>query len=496
VTQRPPRGGPDHRRGRIGARIVAAVLSLTVLLASGFGWHFYSDLTGGISTSDVISGGLGGAPAGSDTNILLVGVDSRTDAKGRPLSRKVLAELRSGAEDGVLNSDTIILVHVPASGQRATAISIPRDSYVDIPGFGRNKINSAYQSATLDAAGTLREQGVDAATVEQRSRTAGRAELVRTVEQLTGARIDHYAEVNLLGFFNLTTAIGGVDVCLKKPVDEFRSGARFPAGPQTISGADALAFVRQRHDLPQGDFSRIRRQQVFLAAVAHKILSAGTLANPARLAGLVESAKEAVVLDSGWDVLGFARQASNIAGGNMEFVTVPTTGGASNSHGDVVTVDPDQVKAFVAEKTGAAAPPPPDDGDAADAVPPSSVQVDVRNSTGTSGLASRVAGKLAAIGYRRGTVDNAEKGETTRSTSVHYPPGSSAAAQQVARLMGSATTEEDPRLPPGAVRVLVGSDFSMSDMRSSPGSSSSGRATSPPPPPAPPITPDGVPCVD
>ena len=496
----------EHPRARIGGRIVAAMLSASILFCTAFGWHFYRDLTGGLSTSDVITGGdQTSAPPGSDMNILLVGVDSRTDAKGRPLSRKVLAQLRSGAENGVLNSDTIILLHVPAGGAKATAISIPRDSYVDIPDHDKNKINSAYPSATIEAANELREQGADASTVEQQSRKAGRAALIKTVEELTGSKIDHYAEVNLLGFYNLTEAIGGVQVCLKKSVSEFRSGARFPAGEQTISGGAALAFVRQRYDLPQSDFSRIRRQQVFLAAVAHKILSAGTLTNPAKLSGLIESAKESVVLDTGWDVLGFAKQASNLAGGNLEFLTIPTTGQTSNDHGDVVTVDPDEVREFVAAKIGGggiSGSTPTTDSSApqdSDAVPPSSLEVDVRNGTGRSGLAGKVAKKLAALGYQRGTTDNAESynsesesDQDAVSTSVHYPPGHSDAGDQVAKLLGNVTTEQDPGLSAGSVRIYLGSDFSLSDIHSS----SSAHPVTPPPPPAPPITADGVPCVD
>jgi LCP family protein required for cell wall assembly len=476
------------------------VLSASVLVSTGIGWHLYQDLTGGLATSDVITGGAlfgGDEPAGSDLNILLVGVDSRTDAQGRPLSKKILAELRSGAEDGVLNSDTIILLHVPANGAKATAISIPRDSYVSIPGFSKSKINSAYPAATIEAANKLRSRSEDPLTVERESRTAGRAQLVKTVEQLTGAKIDHYAEVNLLGFFNLTNAIGGVEVCLKRKVKEYRSGANFPAGVQTISGGAALAFVRQRYGLPQSDFSRIRRQQVFLAAVAHKILSAGTLTNPARLAGLVDSAKESVVLDKGWDPLAFARQASHLAAGNIEFVTIPTTGQTSNDKGDVVTVDPDQVRRFVAMRTGA--PPPADSSvtDAVDTVPPSTLTVDVRNGSGRAGLAGKVSRKLSALGYQRGETGNIEAPD---SSSVHYGPGQTEAASQVARLLGNISTELDPEVPSDTVQVYLGGDFSLSDIRSghsgSDGDTDSTTASVPPPPPAPPITAEGVPCVD
>ena len=498
MDQRP---ASTTRRGRIvGLRVVVALLSTSVLLASGIGWRFYQDLTGGISTTDVILGDGKPTEAGTDVNILLVGVDSRTDAQGHPLSKQVLAELRSGAEDGVLNSDTIILLHVPANGTKATAISIPRDSYVDIPGYGKNKINSAYPAATLAAAEKLRARGGDEATVDRESRTAGRTELIKTVEKLTGVKIDHFAEVNLLGFFNLTHAIGGVEVCLKEPVKEYRSGANFPAGRQTISGGAALAFVRQRYGLPQSDFSRIRRQQVFLAAVAHKILSAGTLTSPTKLQGLIDTAKQSVVLDSGWDILSFARQASNLAGGNLEFVTIPTAGADSNQAGDVVLVNPSKVKRFVREQIGEAA----DADDAAkpdtQRVPPGEISVDVRNGTGRSGLANQVASKLTNLGYRRGEVDNISE---PNGSSVHYPPGHADAGEQVAALLGDISSEEDSDVPAGTVRVDLSSDFSISDIKAdsddssdSSDSESSSTTSAPPPPPEPPITAGGVPCVD
>jgi LCP family protein required for cell wall assembly len=522
VNQRP---SPPRRPGaRVGLRVFAATVSALVLFAVGLGYHFYSELTGGIATSDVILGGEPGKPAGSDVNILLVGVDSRTDAQGRPLSKQVLAQLRAGPDDGVLNSDTIIMLHVPADGSRATAISIPRDTYVEIPGYGKNKINSAYPTATVEAANKLREEGDDPQTVVTESRTAGRTELIKTVERFTGVKIDHYAEVNLLGFYHLTQAIGGVDVCLKHPVHEWRSGADFPAGRQTISGADALAFVRQRHELPQGDFSRIRRQQVFLAAVAHKILSAGTLASPSKLHGLIDAAKESVVLDSGWNVLSFARQASNLAGGNFEFLTIPIQGGTTNSHGDVVLANPGEVRRFVAAHFGMPTPDGAeafsDTGQAMNTIPADRITVDVRNGSGRVGLAGDVASALADQGYRRGEVDNVSQ---QKITVVHYPPGDAKAAEQVADVLGVANTQQDATVPAGSVRVYLASDFSLSDIHSTAddstsatGSTGSGDSTSATgstgsgdseddaelrsvpagQPPAPPITADGVPCVD
>jgi LCP family protein required for cell wall assembly len=498
---------PAGRRAVL--RVLVALTSVFVLGATGVGWHIFRDLTGGISTTDVIAGRLGGfgKPPGTDQNILLVGVDSRTDAKGKPLSKKILAELRSGAEEGVLNSDTIIVLHVPADGSRAVGISIPRDSYVSIPDEGMNKINAAYPLTKVETANKLRGEGATPDMVESESATAGRTALIKTVERLAGITIDHYAEVNLLGFYNLTNAIGGVEVCLNDSVNERLSGARFPAGKQTISGGAALAFVRQRHELTHGDFDRIRRQQVFLAAVARKILSAGTLGNPAKLQGLVNVAKESVVLDSGWDVLAFARQASDLAGGRIEFTTIPISGADTNSHGDVVLVDPEEVRDFFRQKTGS-----PNDGPnpsgtpsaaPVDTVAPSSVTVDVRNATGRNGLAAQVARELRSRGYRPGVEKNAE---SLSRSSVHYPEGGVDAADQVARLLGGIDVEPDSTVRTGQVRVYLGSDFSVSDIEentadssgssstsaSSRSSSSSSSATPPPPP----ITADGVPCVD
>jgi LCP family protein required for cell wall assembly len=299
------------RTGRIGHRVRVAVVVASALVfgVTGAVWGLYRDVTAGITTTQVVTGD------GGDQNILLVGVDSRTDAQGNPLPPEVLQELNSGADPGVLNSDTIILLHVPEGGGAAVAFSIPRDSYVDIPDYRRDKINAAYPAVKALTAEKMVRDGVsDRARVETASSEAGRRALIAAVQDLTGVVVDHYAEINLLGFYNLTTAIGGVDVCLKNPVDDELSGAHFGAGPQTIQGADALAFVRQRHGLPEGDLSRIRRQQAFMAAVAEKVLAAGTLTDPGRLSGLIGVVQQSVVIDADWDLLAFAQQAADVAG--------------------------------------------------------------------------------------------------------------------------------------------------------------------------------------
>ncbi|WP_300011433.1 LCP family protein [Pseudonocardia sp.] len=480
------------RRLRI-ATVVASVLVLTV---TGAAWGLYRDITAGIVTTDVVLGG----GDGGDQNILLVGVDSRTDAQGDPLPPEILRELNSGADTGVLNSDTIMLLHVPDGGGAAVAFSIPRDAYVDIPGYRRDKINAAYPAVKALTAERLVADGVrDRARLEAESARAGRSALIAAVERLTDQEIDHYAEINLLGFYNLTRAVGGVEVCLTAPVDEPLSGARLPAGAQTISGRDALAFVRQRHDLPQGDLSRIRRQQVFLAAVADKVLSAGTLTDPSALGALIDVVQQSVVIDDGWDLLAFAQQAADIAAGNLEFVTIPTAGLETNGRGDVVLVDTDVVSTFVADRIEArrlaaeeaaaareTAPPPPVD------VIASRYIVDVRNGSEAGGLAGDVATHLASLGFDRGTVDNTDPAQ---ESVVRYTGPDGDAARSVAEQLGGLPVRGDDTVTRGHLLVVLGADFDPSVLPA-PAPETPSPTAAPPPPVAAPITAGGVPCID
>src|SRR5262249_33780335 len=163
---------------------------------------------------------------------------------------------------------TMILLHIPAGGQQAVAFSFPRDSYVQLAGgFGMHRLNSAFAYAHNAEASKLREDGeTDSAQIEQQADTAGRKNLIATIEQLIGTPVTttRDAEITLGGFYNLPAAAGGVQVCLKAPTPDDETDASFPAGVQTISGVQALNFVRERHGLPNGDLDRIARQQAFL----------------------------------------------------------------------------------------------------------------------------------------------------------------------------------------------------------------------------------------
>lgn len=488
-----PGGAGPPRRPRVERlRIAAAIASALVLLVSGSAWGLYRDITAGITTTDVIAG----SGSGGDQNILLVGVDARTDSRGDPLPPELLAELGQD-ESGGLNSDTVILLHVPEDGSGATGFSIPRDSYVDIPGYRRDKINAAYPAMSALAAERLVGEGErDHARIAAQSLQEGRSALIGAVEGLTGMTVDHYAEINLLGFYNLTTAIGGVEVCLNAPVDDHLSGARFAAGPQSIAGRDALAFVRQRHGLPDGDLSRIRRQQVFLAAVAEKTLSAGTLTDPSALAALIDVAQRSLTVDEGLDLLGFARHVVGITGGDIEFVTIPDRGPESNTRGDVLLVDRFEVQDFIAGRLSDDPVPEVSDEQAA---PPRFAEagrylVDVENASGTDGLAAEVSDDLVAIGFRRGTVGNADPAS---SSSVRHRDSPDAAGA-VAQRLGDLEVVSDAAVGPGRVVATLGSDFTAPPPIPAMHPAAAAATPGPAPGPAPgaPITAAGVPCID
>lgn len=449
---RTPFGGrrtPWHRR--YPQRTLAAALAVLVLVLTGLGWHSVDQLISGIERIGNL--GLGGNADGA-TDILMVGIDARTDAHGNPLTTDELAMLHAGDDgEGGLNTDTIILIRVPNDGQSATAISIPRDSYVDIPGIGMGKINSAYGVTKATQQQKLIDQGIDPAEADRRSTLAGRQALIKTVGNLTGITVDHYAEVGLLGFVLLTDAVGGVEVCLNNAVDEPLSGADFPAGEQQLDGAQALSFVRQRHELPRGDLDRIVRQQVYMAQLVHQALSAKMLTSPGRLRDLSDALGRTVVLDDGWDVLSFLNELKDLSGGLVKFETIPVKdlAGWTDNGESVVKVDPADVHKFVAKAVGE------DSGDSG--VDTTSFAVDVYNASGTGGLAGQAATALAAKGFRTGTVDNWIGGPIQTSRVLAGSSGDPK-ARAVAEALGGLPVISESGMAEGSIRVVLASDYS------------------------------------
>ncbi|HEX7306370.1 LCP family protein [Lentzea sp.] len=502
-----PARRPSRRAtaGLAGAgRVLMSLFSVLVLLGCGYGYVNLRSLQNQLATTDVISSDGGGErPRDGAVDILLVGMDSRTDSKGNPLPQQVLDELQAGGgDDGGVNTDTMILLHIPNDGSKAVAISFPRDSYVTIAGgYGKHKLNSAYGAAKNDAAARLRAEGsTDRAEIETRSRQEGAKNLIATIQDLTGVTVDHYAEVNLAGFYDITKAIGGVDVCLTNAVDEPKSGARFTAGEHTIAGKDALAFVRQRYDLPRGDLDRIVRQQVFLAGLANKMLSTGVLTDQGKLRGLIDAVTKSIVLDAGWDVLGFADQMQGLSGGSIEFKTIPTgrLDLPTPQDGMAVQVDPAEVRTFVQSLTKdptTSSPPPGSTPSTADT---SAVTVDVRNASDRPGVAAAVLTQLVAQGYNRGTAANAET--ALDSSVVLYGPGAEAGARAVAQELGGIPFQANTIVPAGHVRVFLGQDYSPTDdnrFGSGVGVELDGARQQPvAPSPEPAITAGGVRCVN
>lgn len=476
------------------------MFSVLVMGLTGYGWAATQGLFG-LTTSDVIGAhGGGDKPADGSRDILLVGLDSRTDAQGNPLPEEVLRELRASAADEPLNTDTLLLVRIPNDGSKAVTFSLPRDSYVDIPdGYGKHKINSAYVRAKNDAIRELQEQGVsDGKDLELQSNQAGAKKLIETVEQLTGVTIDNYASINLLGFYDITQAVGGVDVCLNNKVQDDFSGADFEAGPQTISGGDALAFVRQRHGLTNNDLDRVVRQQVFMAGLANRILSAGTLTDPGKLQDLIDATKKSVVLNEGWDILDFAQQMRGLTGGQLEFRTIPVGDNIrTDSDGEAIEVDPKEIQQFVQSSAGMPAPPPEPGAENA------STTVDVRNASGVTGLAANVSDSLAEQGFTAGDTANAESRE---ATVVRHAAGEQELGGRVSEALdGAGTVEEDSELTPGHVTVLLGTDYSgpgtgggrgAAEPKADGGSAPAAGPVQRQADPTPPITADGVPCVN
>jgi LCP family protein required for cell wall assembly len=268
---------------------IMGAMSALVLFASGGAWVLTSYVTGHVGR---LSAGTSGTPHSGPLNILVAGVDIRTG-----LTPHQQAELHVG-HDVSTNSDTLMLVHVPADHSYIQVVSMPRDSWVRIPGHGMNKINSAF--------------GI-----------GGPKLMVRTVEAATGLTINDYVEVNFLGFIKIIDALNGVDVCLPFAVDDPNSGLRLGAGMHHVDGITALEFARDRHSFATSDLARINDQQQLLATLLSRAASAGTLSDPFKLQRLVSSVTSAIQVDRGFNIVSLANQLRGIRPSDVAFSTVP-----------------------------------------------------------------------------------------------------------------------------------------------------------------------------
>lgn len=476
VIQSPPNARPSHKQ--VGSRAVKSllvVIALVCVILPAVGYKAIGGLGNEMASAGNLKLGEKGKAKDGATDILLVGADSRTDAKGNPLTEEEAKMLRAGDDVATLNTDTIVLIRVPNDGSSATAISIPRDSYVHTKDLGNMKINAVFGSTKFEKEKELQDEGKDKDDIDKDSTEAGRSALIDAVANLTGITVDHYAEIGLLGFVLLTNAVGGVEVCLNNDVDDDFSGAHFEKGKQTLDGADALSFVRQRHGLPRGDLDRIARQQAFMASLAHKILSTGTLTSTSKISKLSEAVERSVVLDNDWDVMSFATQMQDVAGGHVSFQTIPTTSldGTGDNGESVVTVDPDAVKAFVAETVGEEPPKKSEDKhkDSSESPSESSTEeepverdfmasqytVKVTNGSSVTGLASRVSKIATSEDYAEGTTANDTKGSSQTSVVKAADPDSHPAKFLAQKL--HLKVEQDSSLSDNEINVYLTNDY-------------------------------------
>jgi LCP family protein required for cell wall assembly len=270
--------------------VAGGLVSALALFVAGAGWA----LTGYVNhLVGRVDAGTHAAASGAPLNILVVGIDRRVG-----LTRRQQLALHVGASSGELNTDTMMLVHISPAHSRVTVVSLPRDTWVNVPGHGMNKINAAYA-------------------------LGGPKLMVLTVEQATGLTINNYVEVSFLAFVKIIDAIGGVNVCLPVPLNDPSSGLNLPAGLHHVNGITALKYARDRHSFPLEDLTRIQDQQSLLSTALTKLLGSGTLANPLRLNQLLHSVLPQLRVDKGLNVAALADEMRGITSRDVTFVTVP-----------------------------------------------------------------------------------------------------------------------------------------------------------------------------
>ncbi len=458
--------------GRTGYSL-SCIAAAVALLVSGFSYFVVRDVNA-IGGSHAITSG----PSIGAQNILLMGLESRRDWNGNILPNNVLAHLHAGNAQAVANgaggnaTNTLILIHIPAGGTKAVGYSIPRDDWVHFAGTVGpqqvGKIDQAYGVSMYYEQAKLRAQHPNMSQNQLAflGNEAGRTAAVATVEKLTGVHIDHFAELNLDGFWELAKVLGGVEVCLRHATRDVKSGANFHAGYQHLDAAQALSFVRQRDGLPNGDLDRTHRQQAFLDSVIHQLKTQGVLGDLAKMQSLLAVAKRYLITDAGWNLLDFATQARSLTAGNLVFRTLPIKGYAVISGQDANVVNPANIKQIV-KATFYPKPGPPRGhhhrGKASPGPAPRTTTVDVFNGGTTSGLAGSVSAALAKAGYRAGQVANTSYRTTTV---IRYGSGSSANAGKIAAMFG-VTAAASSSVAAGHVEILLGAGATVPLVRAS-----------------------------
>ena len=309
ALRRPGRGW------RIALLSVLAIFLVLTLATGGLAlWVRHSIASGMEFIADPFAGIPARAPqqkvaAGEEpaVNILVLGTDSRTSASDP-----------SQWKEGAQRTDAIMIVQVSGDRKTVSVMSIPRDSWVEIPGHGQGKINAAYSYG-------------------------GPSLTIHAVENLTGIHIDHFAVANFESFVALTDEIGGVRVNLKTP--QTLAGKELGAGAQVLDGQQALAYTRERSSLPNGDFDRVKRQQTWMRSIVSRVLTNGTMSSPTALYSFLKTASRTVAVDESFtlnQMQSLALETRHLHSNDIAFMTVPTAGTGTSTDGQsIVTLDAD-----------------------------------------------------------------------------------------------------------------------------------------------------------
>ncbi|MGB5795158.1 MAG: LCP family protein, partial [Mycolicibacter algericus] len=306
----PPRPARRRRRSWLRRLVVLAMLVVLLGMAGLVGGAAWLDTA--LHRAAVFTGYPDRPSQGRGTTWLLVGSDSRAE-----LSAAQQQHLTTGGDVGNGRTDTMLLIHLPAtgSGTPTTVVSIPRDSYVPIPGYGHDKINAAFA-------------------------LGGAPLLTRTVEQATGLRLDHYIEIGFGGFATLVDALGGVVLCPDEPIEDPLAGLNLPAGCQKLAGQAALGYVRSRAT-PRADLDRMEHQRLFLSALLARVADPTVWLNPLRWYRVPTAAAHAMTVDAGAGVLDLAALGWALRGATT-MLTVPVGEFTYTEAGEAVVWDHQQ----------------------------------------------------------------------------------------------------------------------------------------------------------
>lgn len=422
-------------------------LSVVVLASAGIGHAVVSSLDAGIARVDAFKDMKNRPRAGHGTNILLVGTDGRDK-----IDEQERRKYRLGGAPCHC-TDTMMIVHISADRGRASVVSLPRDSYAEVP---------EHVDATTGQRHAPHPVKLNAAYAE-----GGPQLTVRTVENMTHVKIDHYLEVDFTSFMKTVDVLGGVPVCTPLPLKDGYTGLDLPAGTHTLAGGQALQYVRARHVDGASDLGRMRRQQRFLASLVERATSSGVLLNPMRFRDVTRAVLGSVRADEGFgtdELLELGRAMRNFSPSSSEFTTVPIGQLSYPVKGIGSTLKWDGPKAerlFQAlrdDKPLAPARPPRGETVAPVEVAPQQIRVQVMNGTGTVGLGRRVDAALAATGFATTHLPvDAPEHNVSRTVILYDPRWDRSAKSLATALPGSELRPVKGQGP--LLKVIAGSDF-------------------------------------